>query len=86
MRTTEQTHTGLPSTSYGENAEHIRDREFSRLSKQTYVDHAGGALYSEAQLRDVFQVGCTGAAHLTDKPHRISALLMLQNKYCNSVT
>ena len=63
MRTTEQTHNGLPSTSYEESAEHLRDREFSRLGKQTYVDHAGAALYSEAQLRDVFQVGCTSATH-----------------------
>eukprot|EP00198_Chlamydomonas_reinhardtii_P006319 XP_001695655.1 predicted protein [Chlamydomonas reinhardtii] len=42
---------GAGSYSYGGALEDIRAREFSRLTNHAYLDYAGAALYSEAQIQ-----------------------------------
>ena len=43
------------SSSYDLKMQQMRPAEFSRFEGSVYVDHAGAALYSEAQLEDVMQ-------------------------------
>jgi len=42
---------------YGGKVEGLKMHEFSRLRGRIYVDHAGATLYSEKQIRAIYQVG-----------------------------
>ena len=49
-------HTAVPtSSSFEEHVAGLRRTELSRLGDTVYLDHAGAALYTEAQLAEVTQ-------------------------------
>lgn len=54
MITIDQT-SKIASTNYADDIDGMRASEFSRLGDSVYLDHAGAALYSELQLRNIFQ-------------------------------
>lgn len=50
-------------------------REFSRLGKRVYVDHAGATLYSQAQLRAAHEVSSQPMAAMSPLPGPLPCML-----------